>query len=154
MSINTPTNRNFEKAELQEADGADAINLSDINQMKAAAGNADLGISLLSLKSTIGSSHNGSELDEWKNIIKSMKTNEAEDELFLASGSLENSVVIWDVKDGRVVDKIQFKSTHTRTVIPSKSIIVNKAYLPLHQHFTKFLSFLRTELHYRMVPSN
>lgn len=114
------------KAEPQEADGADAVNMSDINQMKAADGNADLDISLLSLKSTIGSSHNESELDELENIIKSMKINEAENELFLASGSLENSVVIWGVKDGRIVDKIQFKSTHTRAVIPSKSIVVDK----------------------------
>lgn len=110
------------KPEPQESDGADAVNMSDIRQMNATDPNASLDISLLSLKSTIGSSHNDSELDELENIIKSMKINEVEDELFLASGSLENSVVIWGVKDGRVVDKIQFKPTHTRAVIPSKLI--------------------------------
>lgn len=108
--------------ELEEGDEATAVNMSDIRQMKALSPEmGDISLDALSLRSTIGSSHNQSELADLEQVLDEMKISDeqADEEVFLASGSLESFVVIWNTKEGRVVDKIIFKPMQNRSPIPS-----------------------------------
>lgn len=108
--------------EVEEADANNAVNMSDIREMKALSPDmGDVSLDALSLRSTIGSSHNQSELADLEQVLEEMQISDSpDDEVFLASGSLESYVVIWNTKEGRLVDKIQFKTTHHRPPIPSE----------------------------------
>lgn len=114
-----------------------AVNMSDIRNMiqkicvnpnESLLISDDLGeVDKLSNLSTIGSSHNTTEIAELEDVIKDLNINddekddiEAADTVYLASGAQESFVVIWDAEAGTIADKIHVKA-HGRLQIPSKS---------------------------------
>lgn len=115
-----------------------AVNMTDIqNMMKAGSPIKDDSILLsddsdgpaeideLSNLSTIGSSHNTTEIVELEEVIKDLNINddtpkEGDGIVYLASGAQESSVIIWNAKNGAVAAKIQLKSEKGRAKIPSK----------------------------------
>lgn len=126
-----------------------AVNMSDIqNMMKNRSPIADGSIAVsdnndsanmelceideLSNRSTIGSSHNTVEIAELEDVIKNLNINDAtlteasNGSVYLASGGQESCIVIWDVENGSIADKIQLKC-QGRVKIPSKrsSVILN-----------------------------
>lgn len=118
----------IESAKNEEADDdaeTSAVNMSDIDGMQMP--HSDKSLDALSIQSTIGSSHNQSELAELEEVIHNLKISDDADKaehttVYLASGSVESCVCIWDIHTGRIVDKIQFKASHNRPPIPSKLI--------------------------------
>lgn len=114
-----------------------AVNMTDIqNMMKARSPVKDDSILLsddsdgpaeideLSNLSTIGSSHNTTEIVELEDVIKDLNINddtpkESDGIVYLASGAQESSVIVWDAKNGTVAAKIQLKSEKGRAKIPS-----------------------------------
>lgn len=108
--------------ETDAGDEASAVNMSDIRGMTGPY--LDQSLDALSIQSTIGSSLNQSELAELEQVIQSLKISDDMEKapavIYLASGSVESCVCIWDIGTGRIADKIQFKSSHNRPPIPSK----------------------------------
>lgn len=118
-----------------------AVNMSDIRAMMksnaAVAKDASIepsddgsddsaAIDDFSNRSTIGSSHNTTEIAELEDVIKDLNIDEGSKEtdgvVYLASGAQEACVVIWNPETGAISDKIQLKS-QGRTKIPSKLTI-------------------------------
>lgn len=116
-----------------------AVNMTDIqNMMKTRSPIKDDSIVLsdesddgpaeideLSNLSTIGSSHNTTEIVELEDVIKELNINadtlkESDGTVYLASGAQESSVIIWNANSGAIAAKIQLKSEKGRTKIPSK----------------------------------
>lgn len=153
-----PTNENFNFVEecqtlreqisagnQSDSDGDQtAVNMSDIrNMMKAKAAVVDdsielsddsdnsAGIDDFSNRSTIGSSHNTTEIAELEDVIKDLNSDEAKMNgvVYLASGAQEAFVVIWNPETGSICDKIPLRS-QGRTKIPSRSKI-SSAYIQL-----------------------
>lgn len=127
-----------------------AVNMTDIqNMMKARSPIKDDSILLsdesdgpaeideLSNLSTIGSSHNTTEIVELEDVIKDLNINddtpkESDGIVYLASGAQEASVIVWNAKNGSVAAKIQLKSEKGRAKIPS-----NFFFLKLYSFFVK-----------------
>lgn len=114
-----------------------AVNMTDIrNMMKSRSPIKDGSVSLsngsdgppeideLSNLSTIGSSHNTTEIVELEDVIKNLNINEktlkeCDGNMYLASGAQESSIIIWSEKTGAIATKIQLKSEKGRAKIPS-----------------------------------
>lgn len=114
-----------------------AVNMTDIRNMMAARGpmpndSIDLPddsvgsgeLDEFSNRSTIGSSHNTTEIAELEDVIKDLNINEnlvkeVDGTVYLASGAQESVVVIWNPQTGTIANHLQLKS-HGRTKIPSK----------------------------------
>lgn len=125
-----------------------AVNMSDIQNMMKTHGaikddsivlsddsDGPVGIDEFSNRSTIGSSHNTTEIAELEDVIKDLTINDvtgaatmgtADDakksnsRVYLASGAQESCIVIWNTENGSIADKIQLKS-QGRNKIPGKT---------------------------------
>lgn len=74
-----------------------------------------------SILSTIGSSHNANELADIESDLSELKiTVTVSSKVYLASGAQESFVIIWDVNDGSVSDKLQLKVSSGKMAIPSE----------------------------------
>lgn len=73
-------------------------------------------------RSTIGSSHDVNEFNDLENALNELEIADikASGSIYLASGAQESFVVIWDVSDGSISDKLQLKVQHGKMAIPSK----------------------------------
>lgn len=116
-AVNMSDIRNMMKARSPVQDGS--IELSDVLDLPAEA-EADV----LSNRSTIGSSHNTTEIAELEDVIKDLKINEgtatkSDGIVYLASGAQESCIVIWNAQTGAICDRIQLKS-QARSKIPSE----------------------------------
>lgn len=113
-----------------------AVNMTDIREfmenkslqedsIMQSNGSDDLiEVDALSNHSTIGSSHNTTEIVELEEVINNLNINEetsidSNDCIYLASGAQESSVIIWNIQTGDISDKIQLKSEKGRAKIPS-----------------------------------
>lgn len=124
-------------ADGSSANGQPSVNMTDIRNMMKARSPGEVQdnsivlsddsidpVDELSNRSTIGSSHNTTEIAELEDVIKDLNINEAavgksNGIEYLASGAQESFVVIWNAQTGDVCDKIQLKS-QGRMKIPSK----------------------------------
>lgn len=110
-----------------------AVNMTDIRNMIARNSIKDESIILsddfdgqpeeYSNRSTIGSSHNTTEIAELEDVIKDLNINEEAGKdtdgiVYLASGAQESFVIIWNAQTGTVSDKVTIKPG--RAKIPSK----------------------------------
>lgn len=115
------------------ASNQSAVNMSDIRNMIAknpvkddsivVSDDSDEPPDEFSNRSTIGSSHNTTEIAELEDVIKDLNiiedaVKETDGIVYLASGAQESFVVIWNAQTGAVSDKIQMKQG--RSKIPSK----------------------------------
>lgn len=120
-------------------DACSAVNMSDIKRVVIDGDRADGSIVLsdsggteevdgedddaakASNRSTIGSSHDVNELVDIEIELSELKINvERSGKIYLASGAQESFVIIWDVNDGSISDKLQLKVQHGKMAIPSK----------------------------------
>lgn len=119
-------------------DACSAVNMSDIKGVVTDGDRADCSIILsdsgteevdgedddaakASIRSTIGSSHDVNELVDIEIELSELKINvEQSGKIYLASGAQESFVIIWDVNDGSINDKLQLKVQHGKMAIPSK----------------------------------
>lgn len=112
-----------------------AVNMSDIQKFMANKGpnkndsielsdDADepTGIDEISNLSTIGSSHNATEIVELEEVLKDMNINDDDNgTIYLVSGAQESSVIVWNIETGDISDIIELKSEKGRPKIPSMS---------------------------------
>lgn len=114
-----------------------AVGISDIQNMMASRspihdGSIDVSVSSdspaeldeFSNRSTIGSSHNTTEIAELEDVIKDLNINEkmvdkSFSTVYLASGAQESCVVVWNTQTGAISDRIELKS-QGKSKIPSK----------------------------------
>lgn len=129
-----------------------AVNMTDIqNMIKARSPIKDDSILLsddsdgpaeidkLSNLSTIGSSHNTTEIVELEDVIKDLNIDddtpkESDGIIYLASGAQESSIIVWNAKNGAVAARIQLRSDKGRAKIPS-----NFVFLKFYSFFFFFL---------------
>lgn len=130
-AVNISDIRDMKEKNFEIADGSIELHSDDSPNVSSIDGTADE----FSNRSTIGSSHNPSEFADLENVISALNINEQEqveeerasndvndiynNDIYLASGSQENFVVIWNANEGKIVDKIQFKPQQNRLAIPS-----------------------------------
>lgn len=134
--------------ELSDQNEELAVNMSDIRKViKLPDHKSDTEVSLDSLdvscnlpeenmekmsnRSTIGSSHDESELADIETKLDSLELegkldgndDEARDErqIYLASGAQEPFVIIWDINTGNICKKVQLKTQGGKLAIPSKT---------------------------------
>lgn len=139
--IKAGNDSDFEGAQNQNsASNQSGVNMTDIrNMQRARASFLNESIELpdgpdgadesdevdeLSNRSTIGSSHNTTEIAELEDEIKDLNINETSAKgtngtVYLASGAQESYIVIWNPETGTILKQIQFK-LQGRTKIPSK----------------------------------
>lgn len=114
----------------------DSIDLSDAADA-ADATDSPPEVDSLSNRSTIGSSHNTTEINELEDVIKDLNINEetaikSDGIVYLASGAQESFIVIWNAQTGAICDRIQLKS-QGRSKIPSEYRNSLKMYINLWQ---------------------
>lgn len=101
-------------AEFAIADGSEGDKEADNDVKESDPANA-------STRSTIGSTQDVAELADIENELSEMKINvEKSGKIYLASGAQESYVVIWNVEEGSVSDKLILKVQRGKMAIPSK----------------------------------
>lgn len=115
--------------EISGANSECAVTMQDIENMrKTQVPNKDDSFQLseddnLSNHSTISTSDfvnlDDSQIDEMVHTATEEVEKKQNDRVFLASGSYESFIIIWNIDTGEICDKIQLKS-HARNRIPSK----------------------------------
>lgn len=74
-----------------------------------------------STRSTIGSTQDVAEFADIENALSELKIKvDSKEKIYLASGAREAHVVIWNVEEGTVSDKLMLKVQHGKMAIPSK----------------------------------
>lgn len=127
-----------EKESLLAESECSAVNMSDIQRVvtdsviadgsiqfsESENGGGDVGeddATKASIRSTIGSSHDANELADIETELTELKISVDESgKVYLASGAQESFVIIWNVNDGSISDKLQLKVQHGKMAIPSK----------------------------------
>lgn len=127
-----------------EENASPAVDLTDIRRFMASAKIGDGSISVsddeqvecgtepvsivneteMSTASTIGSNHTAEELEDIEKQMSAMVVHASdppEGRIYLASGGREAFVVIWDVENGSICDKLQLNVEHGRMAIPSET---------------------------------
>lgn len=107
---------------------ASAINISDIKNLKLNDANDSYVCSSahdsdreenVSDAENVNEHHAEVESNQWKTKSSESKTPETET-IYLASGAQEPFIVIWNIDNGSIYDKIQLKSQPGKSPIPSK----------------------------------
>lgn len=99
-----------------------SINFSDSDKEEKTNTTED-DVAKASIRSTIGSNRDVNELElaEIENALTELEINVKESgSIYLASGAQESFVIIWDVSNGSISDKLQLKVQHGKMAIPSK----------------------------------
>lgn len=74
-----------------------------------------------SIRSTIGSTHDVTELADIENALNDLEIDvKTSGNIYLASGAQESFVIIWDTSNGSISDKLQLKVQHGKMALPSK----------------------------------
>lgn len=102
-----------------------AVNMSDIQEMTKKNGKVADGSIGLSDDSHEIDVANNSAINELEDVINALNINEQNEnapsgKVHLATGAHESFVVVWNVENGEIVDKIQLKSQQGKLPIPSK----------------------------------
>ncbi|XP_031640462.1 protein rigor mortis [Contarinia nasturtii] len=127
-----------ESSEFNRMKNQSAVNMSDIQKFMETKGpnkndsitlsddsDEAVGIDELSNRSTIGSSHNTTEIVELEEVIKDLNINDdCNGIVYLVSGAQEQNVIIWNIETGSISDKIQLKCEKGRPKIPKPNCTI------------------------------
>lgn len=130
------------------ADGSIVFSDSEIGE------HAEEDATKASNQSTFGSSHDANEFAEIENELSELKISvEESGKVYLASGAQESFVIIWDVSNGNISDKLQLKVQHGKMAIPS--MLIDVCYVMLCEKNDRLSSFadFRADLCSRLVQA-
>lgn len=118
-AVNMADIRNMMKARGSVPKSNDSIDLPD-----GSDGSADE-VDEFSNRSTIGSSHNTTEIAELEDVIQNLNIDDTPSKdlanvVYLVSGAQESYIVLWNPEDGSIVNQLHLKS-QGKMKIPSKN---------------------------------